>query len=72
MRFEQSKEDPTVTNIILETEEEKEKLAEYQKLFCDCEIDHTEEENAPRYEEGHLGVDHGWVCEECDKFVQIG
>lgn len=50
------------------TEEQKEEMKEFQNLFCSCE----EQTETPKYVEGHLGVNHGWICEKCEKFVQIG
>ena len=47
----------------------EEELESYRRrLFCSCK----EPDSEPEYREGHLGVNHGWVCRKCDKFVQIG
>lgn len=59
------------TDEVLETTEiniSEEALNEYMALFCDCE----NEETKPLYVEDYMGVDHGWICRKCRKFVQIG
>lgn len=45
---------------------------EYLKLFCDCGYIEDNPHISPEYVEGHMGVDHGWICPKCKKFVQIG
>lgn len=59
------------TDEVLETTEiniSEEALNEYMALFCNCE----EEDDNPQYVENHMGVNHGWICRKCRKFVQIG
>lgn len=50
------------------TEEQKKEMEEFRKLFCSCD---NQSKNA-QYVEGHMGVNHGWICTNCDHFVQIG
>lgn len=70
MKFENIDNNPNRVRVILETEEEKAEVNKYAELFCDCKD--KDEDDHPRYAEGHMGVNHGWVCNTCDKFVQIG
>ena len=59
------------TDEVLETTEiniSEEDMNAFMALFCDC----GNEETNPLYVENHMGVDHGWICRKCRKFVQIG
>lgn len=67
-KFIEDPKNPNVVTIVLETEEEKQEMAEYAKLFCNCK----EPSETPEYVTNHNGVNHGWICTKCDKFVQIG
>ena len=50
----------------------KKDLEEYKKLFCKCNY-LKENPNIPvEYVENYLGVNHGYICPKCKKFVQIG
>ena len=50
----------------------EEELEEYEKLFCECGYLDKHPNVHATYMEDHLGVDHGWICPNCKKFVQIG
>lgn len=61
------------------SEEELEAFEKEQELFCDCGyLDEHPNENPIYVEKGHevegVGVcqKHGWICPNCNKFVQIG
>ena len=43
-------------------------MDEFSKLFCECENPDSE----PKFRRNYMGVNHGWVCRKCGKFVQIG
>lgn len=59
--------EPEVFKIKL-TEDQKKEMEEYRKLFCSCD----NQSEIPQYVEGHMGVHHGWICTNCNHFVQIG
>lgn len=46
----------------------EEELEEEMKLYCSCD----EIDDNPQYVENHLGVNHGYICRRCKKFIQIG
>lgn len=46
-----------------------ERAKEEEKLWCRCGY---ETDGDAEYVEDYLGVDHGWICPKCQKFVQIG
>ena len=66
--------DGTTKNVALDMPEEfDEKVKEEEKLWCKCgTMDHPENKVEAKYVENYMGVDHGWICPNCGKFVQIG
>lgn len=50
----------------------EEDMVAYEKLFCDCGYLDTHPQMNAIYVENHMGVNHGWICPKCKKFVQIG
>lgn len=53
------------------SEDFDELVKEEEKLWCDCGgVDNPDVEK--KYVEDYMGVDHGWICSNCGKFVQIG
>lgn len=72
VEFQDGKEVVVNTTTIQMDEEFLEQAQKEEKdLWCNCggaDNPNIEKE----YVEDYLGVDHGWICTKCGKFVQIG
>ena len=54
------------------TPEEEEFFKESEKLYCKCDYLEKHPRANEKYVENYKGVNNGYICPGCKKFIQIG